>query len=687
MRNIIFHYPIFKNAGTSIDELLNLNFPNRLASKEFAPDYALNQKQVALWCQKRINVKVFSSHTALLPPPSLPDTQVFPVLFIRHPIDRIASAYHFEKKQKGDSFSIQLARNHSFADYINDHLQHEGIGQCRNLQSHRLAQWFHGAPGEMGHLALQALENLPFVGLVEAFDESIEKMADWLRPHFPNFKPTPASKNVGRAFASLEQKLTEIRAEIGDDCFQRLLAANAADMAVYEAVKTRYAKKSVPKSIMQYWHSPELPEDIAGWIGLWKQRNPDFQHHLFNDDSARSYLSQHFPKEYVESFNDCALPAMRCDFFRYAYIYNEGGVYVDAAISCHSPLSEWLDLNADMILLKKEKWDGRPTNSFIVAKARHPFLKRVLEDCVNNIQNKVSNNVWLVTGPGVIKTLLDSNETSEKPELMSFRFFKTHAPPHQNASHKKTEHWSKIQHQQSIFNSGETRPRPPKLKAKPVPKEHGPQTHIKLALIGHPRCGSKSLAKYLTKSGLLTGHERLGEEGICSWWLTSRHKPEAHGFLYQGKGNKTLVVPELVCQFIRNPIDAIPSILIENEFNQRDNNSFKQRREVIHRLFGEDLAEHDPLAAATLSYVYWNKLAEQAVPDLVVKVEDMADDLVPVIEYFGLSASARIPKLNTSAKKFNITEKTAVDSRTLLAKVGGKTRLYLQSYLALYDGR
>jgi len=687
MRNIILHYHIFKNAGTSVDAILKANFPNGWATKEFDPDYRTNQQQVLAWCQQQKSIKAFSSHTALLPPPSPPDTQVFPVLFIRHPIDRIASAYYFERNQEGDDFSIQMARQHSLAGYIDAHLSHDGISQCRNLQSHRLAQWFHGTQGDMADLALQALDTLPFVGLVEAFDESIEKMVGWLRPHFPNFKPMQATQNVGRAFANLEQKLTEIRDEIGDDCYQRLLQANAADMAVYAAVTSRYSKQAVPKTIMQYWHSAELPEDIAGWVGLWKQRNPDFQHRLFNDDTARAYLSQHFPKEYVEAFNDCALPAMRCDFFRYAFIYHEGGVYVDAAVSCLTPLTEWLDLNTDMILLKKERRDDRLTNSFIVAKARHPFLKKLLEACVANIQNKRSNNVWLVTGPGVIKKLLDLNEIAEKPQLMSFKFFKTHAPPQQNASHKKTAHWSNVQKQQSIFNSGETCPPAAKPKTKPLPKEHWPQIPIKLALIGHPRCGSKSLAKYLTKSGLPIGHERLNEGGICSWWLTARRKPQIHGFLHQANGNKTLVIPELVCQFIRNPIDAIPSILIENEFNQRDNNSFKHRREVINLHFGVDLAEHEPLAAATLSYVYWNKLAKQAVPDLVVRVEDMAEDLSPVIGYFGLSAISRIPQLNTSAKKFGITKKTDVDSETLLATVGGKTRLYLQSYLALYDGR
>lgn len=687
MRKLIFHYHLFKNAGTSVDAILQANFPNGWATKEFDPDYATNQQQVLEWCQQRQKVRAFSSHTALLPPPHLPDTQVFPILFIRHPIDRIASAYHFERNQEGDNFSIQMARQHSLAGYIDAHLAHDGIGQCRNLQSHRLAQWFHGTNGDLTELALKALENLPFVGLVEAFDQSAQRMATWLTPHFPKFKPVQAVKNVSRTLADIEQKLSEIRTEIGDERYGRLLEANAADMAVYEAVKKLYSSSIIPKTIMQYWHSSQLPADIASWVKLWQQRNPDFQHRLFNDATAREYLSEHFPQSYVEAFNDCALPAMRCDFFRYAFIYHEGGVYVDAAISCTTPLADWLDLTADLILLKKEKWDGRPTNSFIVGKARHPFMKKVLEECVTNIQNQVSNNVWLVTGPGVIKKLLESDDIAEKPELIGYRLFKTHAPPHQNASHKKTEHWSKIQKQQSIFISGNTEVSPPKAKTKALPLtiEPGSNHKIKLALIGHPRCGSKSLAKYLTKTGLQIGHERLNNDGICSWWLTARRNPDNKGFLYQTKDVKANVIPDLVCHFIRNPIDAIPSILIENEFNQRDNNSFRYRREVIKRHFGIDMAEHEALPAAALSYVYWNKLAEQAVPDLLIKVEDMADDLLPIIDYFSLSTITKIPRLNTSVKKFGVSEKTAVDSETLLQTVTGKARLYLQAYLSLYE--
>jgi mannosyltransferase OCH1-like enzyme len=95
--------------------------------------------------------------------------------------------------------------------------------------------------------------------------------------------------------------------------------------------------KIIPKTIVQFWDKAVLPEDIAPLVDLWKHRNPDFEHHLFNDATARTYIAEHFPTSYLAAFDMCAIPAMRSDFFRYAYLYKEGGIYVDAAVTCITP--------------------------------------------------------------------------------------------------------------------------------------------------------------------------------------------------------------------------------------------------------------------------------------------------------------------------------------------------------------
>jgi hypothetical protein len=233
---------LFKNAGTSVDAVLKANFPNGWATAEFSGPHAANLAQIKQWLQQENEAVAFSSHTAMLPPPIIDDVEIFPVLFIRHPIDRIASAYTFENKQGVNTFGSTVARHTSLAGYIEIHLSLGHISQCRNFQTARLAQFFNGAEGDISVLALQALDALPFVGLVEEFDQSIQHMANWLSPHFPNFKPIAARKNVTSDLSlPLEQKLEQIRVQIGDACYDQLITANLGDIALFEAVRKKYS--------------------------------------------------------------------------------------------------------------------------------------------------------------------------------------------------------------------------------------------------------------------------------------------------------------------------------------------------------------------------------------------------------------------------------------------------------------
>ena len=680
MRKVIFHYHLFKNAGTSVDAILKASFTNRWVTQEFNGPQAATLKQVADWIQQQNNALAFSSHTAALPPPTLPDVEIFPIIFVRHPIDRIASAYYFERKQNSDNDSAVLAKNTDLAGYIDTHLAHGRISQCRNFQSHRLSQYMLDNKGDLTALALQTLETLPFVGLVEAFDESIHQLSQWLLPHFPEFRPLAVAKNVGRIAETLEQKLAKIRTDIGEQRYQDLLAANSADMAVFEAVQARYAHQQINHTIMQFWDTPKLPDDIAPLIETWKQKNPSFPHRQFNDETARTYIAEHFPPNYLAAFDACAIPAMRSDFFRYAYIYNEGGIYVDVSFSCATPLVEWLDFNNKVVFLLK-KHVHIITNSFIAAQKGNEFIKAMLEQTVTNIHNRTSANLWLVTGPGVIKQVLANTPPEDSPTLLDFRLFASHCPPGKDLAHKKESHWSAVQKEHSIFTQGQQ-----KITSSNIISTEATDTPsklpVKLLLIGHPSCGSKPLSQQLASAGLRIGHEKLGDDGICSWWLTSQRRPALNGFSHNTKTAKNILVPELLCHFIRDPLAAIPDILAENETNQRDTASFKHRRDVIKRKFQVDIANQEPLTAAVLSYVYWNRFAEEANPDVTIRVEKMATDLLPIYTYFGISLTDNNVPLPPANQDHSLQNKTT--AAMLLPLVTGKARVYLEGYLALY---
>lgn len=234
MRKIILHYHLFKNAGTSVDEMLKANFGERWVTREFPAGHALNQAQVMQWIRSEPAAVAFSSHTALLPVPRAPDLQVFPIVFVRHPIDRIASAYAFERRQGGDGFGAVLARNTTLAGYIEVRLSLAHDRQCRDFHCARLAQMYGADSGSEAERALRALEALPFVGIVEEFESSLERLERWLAPHFSGFRKRLVERNVSRdPSLPLEERIARIAGELGPQAYERLLQLNAGDAELH----------------------------------------------------------------------------------------------------------------------------------------------------------------------------------------------------------------------------------------------------------------------------------------------------------------------------------------------------------------------------------------------------------------------------------------------------------------------
>lgn len=241
MRHVVFHYHFFKNAGTSVDVLLQQNFPGLWASKEFTDNhYSTNSSACTQWVKQEQQAVAFSSHTALLPPPEIDGITFFPIVFVRHPIDRIASAYDFERKQNFDTSGSLLARETDLKGYIETQLRYGKYSQCRNFHLSKIKHLFNKQTDPVD-FAITFFDALPFVGLVERYSLSISRLIAWLRPYFPSIKPVIAAENVNRGTTEpLELKLEKIHGQIGDDLYRQLLTANAGDLALYEHIRNKY---------------------------------------------------------------------------------------------------------------------------------------------------------------------------------------------------------------------------------------------------------------------------------------------------------------------------------------------------------------------------------------------------------------------------------------------------------------
>lgn len=239
MRKIVLHYHLFKNAGTSLDAAFKENVAHgEWVTKEFPGRPQVNREQVGKWILENPHAKIFSSHTAFLPPPELESIKVIPVIFIRHPIDRIASAYAFEKKQGGDSFGAVLARNTDLSGYIETRLALPNDRQCRNFHIQRLAMMFGEKQGDEFARARKTIETLPFIGIVEQFSDSMSRLEKLLQSEgFKDIHLKPVEKNVSRDIKkTLSERLEEFENRLSPRVFNLLIDANRSDLDLYESV-------------------------------------------------------------------------------------------------------------------------------------------------------------------------------------------------------------------------------------------------------------------------------------------------------------------------------------------------------------------------------------------------------------------------------------------------------------------
>ncbi|WP_323718693.1 sulfotransferase family 2 domain-containing protein [Paracoccus aminovorans] len=197
-RVIVFHYHLFKNAGTSLDRLLKDNFGNRWLTREFGLASQNNTPEVEGWISSTPDGIAYSTHTAMGPFPVVRDVTIIPIIFLRDPIERILSAYRFERKQQADTWGTRLAREHDLNGYVRARLARPNDRQCRNFYAHRLASLASsdGPELERATRGLSLLNSVGVVGRVESFDAALSRLSARLVSHFPDFSWRSTRANV-----------------------------------------------------------------------------------------------------------------------------------------------------------------------------------------------------------------------------------------------------------------------------------------------------------------------------------------------------------------------------------------------------------------------------------------------------------------------------------------------------------
>ena len=85
-RTVILHYHFFKNAGSSLDKILQKNFNSKFLTKEFPNTKNINDitEEVCNWIKENPDNIVFSTHSSF-PLPVTDNVNIISICFLRDP--------------------------------------------------------------------------------------------------------------------------------------------------------------------------------------------------------------------------------------------------------------------------------------------------------------------------------------------------------------------------------------------------------------------------------------------------------------------------------------------------------------------------------------------------------------------------------------------------------------------------
>tara|TARA_R110000744_G_scaffold94125_1_gene181758 strand:- start:10467 stop:12761 length:2295 start_codon:yes stop_codon:yes gene_type:complete len=175
----------------------------------------------------------------------------------------------------------------------------------------------------------------------------------------------------------------------------------------WDHVQARTIFNHIPRKII--YTTKDVLDINQYMIDSFEKHNPDYDLVYFDDNAVEQWFAKSI---YNKAYKNLKEKGARTDFFRYCYLWENGGIYVDADTFCNQPLDNWIQgqtfiagleacldkdnkffdtigVNADNNMVSVANW-------FIAAAPKAEPLGEIINDIINNPVNGVLQN----TGPG-----------------------------------------------------------------------------------------------------------------------------------------------------------------------------------------------------------------------------------------------------------------------------------------------
>ena len=173
--------------------------------------------------------------------------------------------------------------------------------------------------------------------------------------------------------------------------------------------------QKIPKQIIQTSFSDEIKNIFhLNSIYTFQELNPEYKYIFFDDKKCREFIKKKY-NESILKYYDILIPgAFKADFFRYCYLYKNGGCYFDCKSVLKVKLRDIIKSDDELLLCQDNHKTGIYNAVIMTSKNNELFMnciKRIMYKIKNfnniyDIKNKIEfnklENILSLTGPDLL---------------------------------------------------------------------------------------------------------------------------------------------------------------------------------------------------------------------------------------------------------------------------------------------
>ena len=255
-RPIILHYHIYKNAGSTIETILEREFGVFFSTlRQSDPNAIISNGELLSFVEHHKTLLAISSHQIRYPKPASDQFEFFDFCFIRHPLDRLFSQYSFLRKVHVDDPLTKVAKAADLAGFLS-FLLHHHPEYVRNAQMNLLLHQGHScliSPDDF-EAARVLLRDICVLGVVDAVDESLMIAEYALHPYFPRLRLHYCPQNVTNSHEmTFDHRLEVIRSQCGEQLYACLLEANQFDLVLWRQARLDLRRRLRTRPEHEQW--------------------------------------------------------------------------------------------------------------------------------------------------------------------------------------------------------------------------------------------------------------------------------------------------------------------------------------------------------------------------------------------------------------------------------------------------